>query len=73
MMRCLIFIIVIYLSLQTLESKEKFVSITLDAKWADTLLHQEARYKHQLKLILLRRNSFLVNFWPHKIRKHFGH
>ena len=24
--------------------KDKFVSITLDAKWSDTALHQEARY-----------------------------
>ncbi len=24
--------------------KDKFVSITLDAKWLDTPLHQEARY-----------------------------
>lgn len=30
--------------------KDKFVSITLDAKWLDTPLHQEARYTKKLKL-----------------------
>jgi len=53
--------------------KDKFVSITLDAKWLDTPLHQEARYIYiYINIKRIQLSLFSVNFLQHKVHNIFG-